>query len=157
MKSLAQTIGLLALCAGLLTAAPASAMPPGPPPDGPMAAAGPMRDGFDMPPPFLRSMRLTEAQQNQVFDIMHQAAPSLRAKGMEARHAQDQLHELSLSANYDEAKAKSLAEAGARAMVRIALIHSRIDNQVFHLLTPEQRKHLGVRRKPDDCGRPPRH
>lgn len=151
MKKRSLAICLLAMGIGAVTAPSALAMPPGPPPDSPM-----MPPELDRPPPYLRGVHLSDAQKDQIFDILHRAAPALRAKGSEVRRAQVQLHELAMSASYDETKAKTLADAGARAMAELALLRAGTDNQIFRLLTAEQRKQLAAPPEGDRCAEPPR-
>jgi Spy/CpxP family protein refolding chaperone len=64
------------------------------------------------------------------------------------------LIKLSLSTEFDDIKAKALANASAEAMSDVTLIHARLDNKIFGLLTPEQRKQIeGSRaRQEEHCG-----
>lgn len=135
---------LMTLFMGLLTTLNVSAMPPLPPPNGPMPCHGAMAGDFEPQPPFLHGISLTEAQKDQVFAIMHRAAPTLRTKEREVWQAHRALHELALSATYDEPKAKSIADAAARAMTETALLHADVNNQIFGLLTPGQRKQIAA-------------
>lgn len=91
-------------------------------------------------PPFLRGIELTDEQNDKIFAIMHQQEPLLRDQAKAAHKAHEALHKLASSGQYEEAKAKTLAESGARAMAEIALLHARADQQIHALLTPEQRK-----------------
>jgi Spy/CpxP family protein refolding chaperone len=91
-------------------------------------------------PPFLHGLNLTEAQRDQIFKIMHNQAPVLREKTKEARKAHTELRALSFSDKYDEARAKALAESGARAMAEIAEMRAAGANRIYLLLSPEQRK-----------------
>jgi protein CpxP len=155
------TMPRLALCLSLLSlgaaVGPAAlAMPPGPPPDGAMMPPGAVAGETDRLPPYLRGTHLTDVQQDQVFDILHQAAPTLRSREKEARQAQRQLHDLAMSAGYDDAKAKALADAAARAMAEVEALRAAIDNRIYRLLTAEQRKQLAAPRDGDRCGEPPR-
>ena len=105
-----------------------------------------MRGGMDhfeggMPmPPFVRELKLTEAQRDQIFKLMHEQAPALREKAKEARKAHADLRALSFSGNYDEARVKALAETEAQAMAAIAQMRAAGANRIYQLLTPEQRK-----------------
>jgi Spy/CpxP family protein refolding chaperone len=103
-----------------------------PPPTGMMPDAGPM-------PPFLLGLTLTETQQDKIFAIVHATVPLLREQGKLVRKNADRLRELTVSAEYDEAKLKALADAGARAMAEITLVQARSTHQIFALLSPEQR------------------
>jgi protein CpxP len=98
----------------------------------------------DMMPalPMLRGLALTEAQRDQVFDILHAQAPLLREKAKAARRAQEELRSLALSARYDEAEAKTLADAGARAQSELALLRAAGEHRIYMALTDEQRERL---------------
>ena len=142
------------LTAGLACAlAPtALAMPPGAPPDGALIAPAALAD---RPPPYLRNLHLTDAQEDQVFDILHEAAPALRSKEKDFHRAQRQLHDLAMSAGYDAAKAKALAEVAAQAMAEVEALRAGLDNRIYRLLTAEQRTQLAGPPDDDHCDRPP--
>lgn len=115
-------------------------MPPGHErPEHPMQE-GPGMHEKEATPPFLRGIELSEAQQDKIFSIMHQQAPLLREQAKAAHKAHEALRTLAASGQYDEAKARTLADSGARAMAEIALLHARAEQQIRALLTPEQRK-----------------
>lgn len=99
---------------------------------------GPHDDGGN--PPFLRGVELSEAQQDKIFSIMHKQEPLMREQAKAARKAQDALRALAASGEYEDAKAKTLAEAVARAMAEMTLQNARNEQQIYALLTPEQRK-----------------
>ena len=118
-----------------------------PPGHGRAGPAMPDRPGMremEHTPPFLRGIDLSDAQHDKIFSIMHQQEPSLREQAKAARKAHDALHKLASSGQYEEAKARTLADSGARAMAEIALLHARADQQIHALLTPEQRKQAEV-------------
>jgi periplasmic protein CpxP/Spy len=98
--------------------------------------------GGDEFPPFLRGLDLTESQRDKVFEILHAQAPALREKGKDARKAREELRALALSGQYDEAKARTLAESAAKAKAETAQMHARTANQIYRLLTAEQQKQL---------------
>jgi periplasmic protein CpxP/Spy len=137
-----KTRTLLALGLGLMASLPVPAMPPLAPSDAPMMHPGPMPGEIEPTPRFLHGLQLSEEQNDKVFALMHAQAPALRAKAKEARKAHEELHRLSLSADFNEATAKSLADAGARAMADMALMRARADQQIYRLLTLEQRRAL---------------
>lgn len=110
-------------------------------------APGPHRafGGPDDPlsgPPLLRELSLTEAQRDKVFAILHAQAPAFREKAKAARRAQDDLRALANSTQYDATKAKSLAEAAARAFSGLALLRAESDHQIYLALTDDQRLQL---------------
>ncbi|CAK0781077.1 periplasmic protein CpxP/Spy [Gammaproteobacteria bacterium] len=93
-------------------------------------------------PPFLHGLKLSETQRDKIFELLHAQVPSLHEKGKEIHKGRLALHKLSLSDQYDEAKVKELAENGARVIAEIARLIASTDNQIYQLLTPEQRKQL---------------
>ena len=114
--------------------------------------------------PFLHELNLSEAQQDKVFDILHALEPQMRDKAKAVRKARHELHEMSLSDTFDEARARTLADSAARAEADMALLRARSTQQVLAVLTPEQRKqaaelkqHFESRRTDDEGTRGPRH
>jgi Spy/CpxP family protein refolding chaperone len=152
------------LCAVGLTLASiatnAQALPPmdqpygAPPP--PMMNGEPGREPL---PPFLHGIKLTDEQRDKVFDIMHAQVPTMRSREKELQQSRESLHKLALANEFDDLKAKLLAESGARIMAEIALMHARTDAQIYRLLTAEQRRQVTDRqsREARECGEPPRH
>lgn len=105
--------------------------------------------GGEMMPPHLRALNLTEPQRDKVFEIMHSQAPAMRDKAKAWRKAEDELRALTASPDYSDAKARSLADAAAKAMAEMTLARAKAERQVFEVLTPEQRKQL-AEMKPSD-------
>lgn len=136
----------LVCCSAAVPAAPAGgAIPCGDLPP-PMAAFGmPHRPGggggfFEPMPPYLHGLRLDEAQRDKVFAVLHAQVPLLREQAKALHQAEAELRTLSWSAAFDEARARTLAAAGARAMAELTLLRARSDSQILALLTPEQRR-----------------
>jgi Spy/CpxP family protein refolding chaperone len=65
--------------------------------------------------------------------------PQMREKFKIVRKSHEDLRALTTSPQYDDAKAKALADAGARAMADIALLKARSEHDIYALLTPEQK------------------
>ncbi len=135
-----------------------------PPPPGMDAGPGGTRNGS--PPEFgpragglpshLHGLDLSDAQAARIAGIYRSLFEQMREKGAEAAQARDALRDLALTDAYDEAKAKTLADAAAGAMADIASAHARADHAVFLLLTPEQRTRLKERaNRPMPGFRPP--
>ena len=95
-----------------------------------------------MLPPHLRSLNLTEGQQDKVFEIIHSQAPLMREKTKALRKAESDLRVLSAAPEYSEAKARSLADATAKVMSEMTMARAKTERQIFEVLTPEQRKQL---------------
>lgn len=103
-------------------------------------------------PPFFHGVELTDAQEDQVFAILHAEAPYLREQFRAEAKARGALRALADADKYDDAKAASLARAAATADANIALQHVRTRQKLLAVLTPEQRK----QQQEDRPGRPPR-
>lgn len=140
---------LLAIGLALATAAhaaPPMGMPDGNPPPPPMMMHG--GPDHEPMPPFLHGIKLTDAQLDKLFEIMHAQAPNLRVREKEIQQTREGLIKLSQSHEFDDAKAKLLSDAAGRAMAEIGLLHARTDNQIYRLLTAEQRKQVTDHRPP---------
>lgn len=136
------------------------AHPPGSP-AGPGPGGGGWGGGEDnRPPPFMMDLSLTEDQQDKVFAILHAAAPALRDREKAARKARDALHELVRSSSFNESSAATLAQVQGSAESQLALLRTRMEHDVYSLLTPEQQARLAAREKECDFrghgGPPPR-
>ncbi len=94
------------------------------------------------PPPFLAGLSLTDDQQDKVFSILHAAAPAMHDQAKALRQAHAALRELNTAAQYDESRARALAETAARADSQLMLLRMRTEHDIYALLTPEQRKEL---------------
>lgn len=96
--------------------------------------------GGERMPPYLRGLSLSEAQRDKVFEILHAQAPAMRDKAKAVQRAEADLRGLALAADYSEIRARSLADASARAMAEMTLARVAIDRQLLEVLTSEQRK-----------------
>lgn len=166
MENLPNRIWRHAMIAGLLLVIPvlANANPGmcgvperhGPPPGG------------EVLPAYLPGLKLSDAQFDWVFDILHAQAPTLRQKRKALGKLEGELHTLTAAPDYSEAKVKSLADAVGKAMIEVTLVRAQTDRQIYDILTPEQRKQLRERaggprplaeepaRGPGGDGQPPR-
>lgn len=147
------------LAAGIAAAIPLSASALQGHAGAPGACGGGMPDGAgkhamggDPLPPYLHGLNLSEAQRDKVFAIMHAQAPVMRDRAKALHKVEDDLRALAVTPDYSEAKARALADAAAKAMAEMALARTKVDRQVFEILTLEQRKQL-AERKPG--GEPP--
>lgn len=100
--------------------------------------------GGDMPMMHLQAMahhlKLTEAQQDKIFNIMHEQAPLARENMKAMRKAHEELRELSTSANFDDAKLKAASDTIAKLSGEMTLMHARTHHAIYAILTPEQQK-----------------
>lgn len=148
----------------ILAGSLAIAMPAGAQPNlhGTARCGSPMRSP-DMPgvmegmplPPFLHGLNLSDNQRDRIFDLIHAQAPTKRDQAKVIHKTQIELHRLSMSGEYSEAKAKALSEVNAQSMAVMAQMHARTDNQIYQILTPEQRKQVEEQKtKPQWIGMP---
>ena len=123
--------------------------PPGAPPPPMVPGFGKFGPDSDegRPPPYLMDLALTEGQQDKVFAILHAAAPLLREQAKAERKARDALREFTQSAQYDDGHATLLAQAQAKAESQLWLVRTRVDHDVYLLLTTEQRAQITDRQR----------
>ncbi|MCP5267237.1 MAG: Spy/CpxP family protein refolding chaperone [Burkholderiaceae bacterium] len=93
----------------------------------------------------MRGLDLTEEQRDKLFALRHAQAPEMRAKMKEIRQSRRALRELTMSDQYDEAKAQALADQGAKAMGEVAMLRAKMGNAFYKVLTPAQREKLKQR------------
>lgn len=93
-------------------------------------------------PHHLAALNLSEAQQDKVFELMHAQMPTARQADKQRLQLTEELHKLSSSDTYNEAKAKQLSEKLAAIEKEVALNRATTNHQVYQILTPEQRKQL---------------
>ena len=91
---------------------------------------------------FMRGLDLSEAQRDQIFEVRHAAAPTLREKGKEVRVARKALREAAKGDSFDEAKVRAASERVAKAQADVTVERLRVKKQVLAVLTPEQRTKL---------------
>lgn len=121
---------------------------------GPGLGMGP---GFG-PPPFLAGLHLTDEQQDKVFAIVYAAEPAIHEQTKALRKSHEALQDLNEADQFDESKAKNLAEAAAKAESQLTVLRLRTEHQIFALLTPDQKKQLEEHRQKLrglDGGHPP--
>lgn len=95
---------------------------------------------------FLHGLELTEAQRDAIFSILQNQAPAVRDKQKALHKAFEALHVQAKSDNYDEAKARELAQAVADSSGSLSLLRARAEHDIYTLLTAEQRKQVDERK-----------
>lgn len=81
-------------------------------------------------------VNLTEQQRQQMRDLMHQARKDLPHVNVEQMET---MHRLVTAEKFDQAAVKAQAELMAQEQVDRQVEMARIRNQMFNLLTPEQK------------------
>ena len=94
---------------------------------------------------FLRGLDLSDEQRDRIFEIRHAAAPKMREQAKVLRESRGEFATLALSADYDEAKVRALADRNAQAMSEMAQLRARSLNEIYTVLTPEQQAKLKER------------
>jgi periplasmic protein CpxP/Spy len=130
-------------------AVPEAAMPDAPPggPDDGGPGPGHRGPGPGMPFGRFHGLKLSEAQQDKLFNIMHAQAPQRREHDKAIRKAEGGLRELGRAERFDDARAAELARDFGQAIAAAELLRVRTDAQVLAVLTPEQRAELRQRRQ----------
>lgn len=100
-----------------------------------------MRDGA-MLMRGLHRLKLSEAQDDKIFEIMHAQAPVMRDQMKALRKNQDALRTLKTAPDYSEAKAKQLIDQIARQRADMEMARLQTERKVMAVLTPEQQKQL---------------
>jgi Spy/CpxP family protein refolding chaperone len=94
----------------------------------------------------LHGLKLSDAQQDKLFAIMHAQAPERREHEKAIRKAHEALRELGRADKFDDAKAGALSRDLGQAVAAEALLRARTEAQALAVLTPEQREQLRQRR-----------
>lgn len=126
-STLAMGAANLAHAAETTTAAPADAKPM-------MQHKGKFGPHHDM---MFKNLNLTDAQKQQIRDIMKAQREKMKRPPLEERRA---MHDIIASDTFDKAKAEAQItkmEAQRKANV---LAHMETQNKIYNVLTPEQKK-----------------
>jgi Spy/CpxP family protein refolding chaperone len=99
----------------------------------------------EAPTLLLPFVRLSERQQDRLFELLNAHEPALRAQFEALASAQDELRALALAESFDEARVRPIVARAAQANSEIDLLHARLQHAALALLTPEQRRRL------DEC------
>ncbi len=129
-KAIAYIAGAALLAAGLGTAALAQG------PEGRRGGRGfghGGRGGFP-----LAQLDLTDAQRQQVRDVMQRHREAMRAAGSKLNEAHRAQREAVNTMPVNEGLIRSTSEALAEAQTELALARARAHSEVWTLLTPEQ-------------------
>jgi len=90
----------------------------------------------------LRGLDLSDAQRDQVFKIFHEQAPAVHEQMKQVRQARENLMQLAAADRFDEAQARQAADAQAKALSTLAVMHAQTVHRVRDVLTPEQRARM---------------
>jgi protein CpxP len=137
-----RALTLTAVLAGLLAGGIAFAQGPGPGRRGPGGYGGPGPGGRGGPggpaglP--LQALNLTEAQQDQIKQLMQQTRQQTPNVGEQLRTAMDAQRKAVETIPVDEGLIRSTTQALVEAQTEMAIQQARLRSDIFALLTPEQ-------------------
>jgi len=90
---------------------------------------------------FGRALNLTDDQKAQMKTIMQKEHPTMKPL-MQQQHQIDQQLRQYVEGPYDEAKVRALAAQKSQVETELTVAHTRIHNQMYQLLTPDQQSKL---------------
>ncbi len=109
-----------------------------PPP--PLAHHGWGMHGHMMDFPF-KQLDLTDAQRTQVKAVMQKEHGTMKPLMQQMQQMHQQLKQYS-EGTYDEAKVQALVTQQSQTLVQLKVQETRIHNEIYQLLTPEQQAKL---------------
>jgi len=131
-------IAALAVAMGSAMAKSQTADSTPPPPPGHNHAYG-MRG--DMMGFFARQLNLTDEQKTQMKTILQQQRPTMKPL-MQQQHQIDLQLRQYVEGTFDEAKVQALAAQKAQIQTQLTVAETRVHNQLYALLTPDQQSQL---------------
>ncbi|EJF5703328.1 ATP-independent periplasmic protein-refolding chaperone [Salmonella enterica] len=126
-STLAMGAANLAHAAETTTAAPADAKPM-------MQHKGKFGPHYDM---MFKNLNLTDAQKQQIRDIMKAQREQMKRPLLEERRA---MHDIIASDTFDKAKAEAQITKMEAQRKANMLAHMETQNKIYNVLTPEQKK-----------------
>jgi Spy/CpxP family protein refolding chaperone len=90
---------------------------------------------------FAKSLNLTDDQKTQMKAIAEKEHPTMKPLFQQERQIDQQLRQY-VQGPYDEAKVRVLANQKAQIEAELTVSHTRIHNQMYQLLTPDQQSKL---------------
>lgn len=94
---------------------------------------------------FMGDLQLSEEQRGKLAELRKANAPAMQEQAEAMREARRELRALGFSADYDEAKARAIAERAAKASAEMAAQRAKAANDFYQVLTPEQRQKFSER------------
>ena len=116
---------------------------------GPRSGFGPSGFGFGM---MVHGLNLSDEQDGKVFNLIHAQQPKLHENDQLIRSNRKALMDLATARSFDTAKAEALSQAIGQAIASNLLIRTQTDQQIYQLLTNDQKKLLEERRKKFENG-----
>jgi Spy/CpxP family protein refolding chaperone len=134
-----RALTLTAVLAGLLAGGVAFAQGPGAGRRGGPGFGGPGPGGRGGPGGLpLQALNLTEAQQDQVKQLVQQSRAQSQNVGEQLRSAMDAQRKAVETIPVDEGLIRSTTQALVEAQTEMAIQQARLQSEIFALLTPDQ-------------------
>jgi len=86
------------------------------------------------------TLSLTDAQQEQAKTIMETERTGNEATIQQLMNIRKQIKDLTISDNFNENSVRTLAEQASKLRVELIVSHARTQNQIYKLLTDEQKQ-----------------
>jgi Spy/CpxP family protein refolding chaperone len=88
-----------------------------------------------------KDLNLTDAQKQQVRDIMKSQRDQIKRPSLDERRA---MHDIIASDSFDKAKAEAQIDKMAEQHKARMLAHMETQNKIYNILTPEQKKQFNA-------------
>ena len=88
-----------------------------------------------------KDLNLTDAQKQQIRDIMKSQRDQMKRPPLEERRA---MHDIIASDTFDKAKAEAQIDKMAEQHKARMLAHMETQNKIYNILTPEQKKQFNA-------------
>jgi protein CpxP len=86
---------------------------------------------------FAKYLDLTDAQRTQMKTVMHKEHATMKPLMMQVHQLDQQLRQY-VEGTYDDGKVQALVSQQAQTLVQMKVQETRIHNELYQLLTPEQ-------------------
>jgi Spy/CpxP family protein refolding chaperone len=86
---------------------------------------------------FAKYLDLTDAQRTQMKEVLHKEHATIKPL-MQQEHQLDQQLRQYVEGTYDQAKVEALVAQQSQTMVQLKVQETRIHNELYQLLTPDQ-------------------
>lgn len=88
---------------------------------------------------FTDYLDLTPAQQTQIKETLAKEKPALKPLFQQESQSHQQMMQLVMSGNFDEAKATQVATQESQTHIQLEVQQARIHSELYQLLTPDQK------------------
>ncbi len=90
---------------------------------------------------FSRALNLTDEQKTQMKAIMQKEHPTMKPLKQQEHQIDQQLRQY-VEGTFDPAKVQALAAQKAQVQVQLTVAETRVHNELYQLLTPDQQAKL---------------